>query len=261
MSAGYQALTPKEKETLRLIGRGHDAKSMARHLGLSVHTVNERLRDARRKLDVSSSREAARLLLDSEGPDIEREDPQKLADKLIGEDERAGGAARSGMPGSGTGRASGVAAPVAWLIAGVVIMSVILGILALTAAPQTTGAPPVAQAPAAVPVAETETVRAARAWLQLHDEGRWRETWEGSTAEFRKQNSVESWAAVAEKVRPPMGATISRTAISRDQVPTPPGGAEVVKFRTRFANKGDATETVALVREGVEWKVQGIYID
>ena len=261
MSAGYQALTQKEKETLRLIGRGHDAKSMARHLGLSVHTVNERLRDARRKLDVSSSREAARLLLDTEGADIERGDPQKLADKLIGEDERAEGAAQSGMPGSGTGRASGVAAPVAWLIAGVVIMSVILGILALTAAPQTTGAPAVPQAPAAVPVAETETVRAARSWLQLHDEERWRETWEGSTAEFRKRNSLESWAAVAEKVRPPMGATISRTVISRDQVPTPPSGAEVVKFRTRFANKGDATETVALVREGGEWKVQGIYID
>ena len=58
-----------------------------------------------------------------------------------------------------------------------------------------------------------------------------------------------------------MGATISRTVISRDQVPTPPSGAEVVKFRTRFANKGDATETVALVREGGEWKVAGIYID
>ena len=144
-------------------------------------------------------------------------------------------------------------------------MSVILAILALTAAPQTADAPSVAPAsvgaPAAVPVAETETVRAARAWLQLHDEGRWRETWEGSTAEFRKQNSLESWAKVAETVRPPMGATISRTAISREQVPTPPSGAEIVKFRTRFANKGDATETIALVREGGEWKVQGIYID
>lgn len=60
---GYGSLTDKEKQTLRLILRGHDAKSTARHLGLSVHTVNERLREARRKLAVSSSREAARLLL------------------------------------------------------------------------------------------------------------------------------------------------------------------------------------------------------
>ena len=46
MSAGYQTLSEKEKQTLRLIVRGYDAKSLARHLGLSIHTVNERLRDA-----------------------------------------------------------------------------------------------------------------------------------------------------------------------------------------------------------------------
>ena len=64
------ALTPKEKETLRLILRGHDAKSSARALDLSVHTVNGRLRDARRKLGVTSSKEAARLLLADEGPEF-----------------------------------------------------------------------------------------------------------------------------------------------------------------------------------------------
>ena len=46
MMEGYQALTGKEKEALRLLLNGHDAKSMASHLGLSVHTVYERLRDA-----------------------------------------------------------------------------------------------------------------------------------------------------------------------------------------------------------------------
>jgi DNA-binding CsgD family transcriptional regulator len=65
MTTGYQALTDKEKEkekeTLRLLIGGHDAKSIARALGLSIQTVNERLRDARRKMAVTSSREAARL--------------------------------------------------------------------------------------------------------------------------------------------------------------------------------------------------------
>ncbi len=60
-------LSDKEKQVLRLLLRGHDAKSSARELELSVHTVNERLRDARRKLGVSSSREAARMLHESEG--------------------------------------------------------------------------------------------------------------------------------------------------------------------------------------------------
>src|SRR3546814_1306544 len=77
---GINALTEKEKQTLRLIVRGHDAKSIARNLDLSVHTINERLRDARRKLTVSSSREAARLLFDAEG-----EPPNPSGDTKIGE--------------------------------------------------------------------------------------------------------------------------------------------------------------------------------
>lgn len=66
MTTGLDALTEKEKQTLRLILRGHDAKSAARELALSVHTVKERLRDALRKLGVTSSREAARRLLAEE---------------------------------------------------------------------------------------------------------------------------------------------------------------------------------------------------
>lgn len=256
MSAGLRTLTEKEKQTLRLIVRGHDAKSMARHLGLSVHTVNERLRDARRKLEVSSSRAAARLLLDTEG-----DDPERQADKQIGEAAGGATAAEFAEPDSGAGRAAGVASPVALAIAGVAIMSVILGILALVAAPQSASPPASAGAPAAVAIAETEAVRAARDWLQLHDEGRWRDTWNGTGAQFRRSNSLERWTEVAQSVRPPLGATISRVAISQDDVPAPPAGVQVVKFRTRFANKADALETVSLAREEGKWKVVGIYIE
>lgn len=265
MLAGYQALTEKEKQTLRLIVRGHDAKSMARHLGLSVHTVNERLRDARRKLEVSSSREAARLLLDTEGPDIERGDPQKLADKPIGEAAGAATVTQSDGPDSGTVRAWGVASPVAWLIAGVAIMSVLLGILILAAAPQSSpqsaGQPAPPEASAGAPLAEAEVVRAARDWLVLHDEGRWRECWDATGASFRKMNSLSHWSEVAQQVRPPMGAVISRVAISQELVPAPPAGVEVVKFRTNFANKPDAVETVSLAREDGAWKLVGIFIE
>lgn len=84
MTEGYASLSEKEKETLRLIVRGHDAKSAARQLDLSIHTVNERLRDARRKLSVSSSREAARIVLAAEGAT-----PQFVVDKLFGDAEPA----------------------------------------------------------------------------------------------------------------------------------------------------------------------------
>src|SRR4051794_18509589 len=61
-----QALSDREKAVLRLLAQGHDAKSSARQLGISLNAVNERLRAARRKLEVSSSREAARRLASSE---------------------------------------------------------------------------------------------------------------------------------------------------------------------------------------------------
>ena len=110
MSDGYQALTAKEKEALRLLLNGHDAKSMARLLGLSVHTVNERLRDARRKLGVTSSREAARLLREREG-----QTPELLGDKTFG-DAAPGGLAQvfhQPVQGSGSRRRAG------WIVGGI----------------------------------------------------------------------------------------------------------------------------------------------
>jgi DNA-binding CsgD family transcriptional regulator len=64
--SGVSGLSEREREVLRLLARGHDAKSSAAALGTSIHSVNERLRDARQKLGVSSSREAARILAASE---------------------------------------------------------------------------------------------------------------------------------------------------------------------------------------------------
>lgn len=258
MSAGYQALTEKEKQTLRLIVRGHDAKSMARHLGLSVHTVNERLRDARRKLEVSSSREAARLLLETEG-----DDPENLADKQFGEANPPVAMEHTATSGTGHGRKPRLAAATA----GVVVMSILLAAFALALLPDGTAPsavtnPPSSGETAAQPtIAETAAARSARAWLMLGDEGRWRDGWLATATSFRKANTAEQWAAVAKQVRAPMGDVMSRTLLSQESVPAPPAGVEVVKFRTRFANRADVIETVSLVREGADWKVVGIYVD
>lgn len=73
------SLSEREREALRLLFAGHNAKSAANALGLSVHTVNEPLREARRKLGVSSSREAARLLCATDA-----EVPKFLGHKDIG---------------------------------------------------------------------------------------------------------------------------------------------------------------------------------
>lgn len=60
-------LSAKEIEVLALIARGHDAKSAARELSVSSHTIYQRLRRAREKLGASNSREAARHFFNADG--------------------------------------------------------------------------------------------------------------------------------------------------------------------------------------------------
>lgn len=59
-------LNAREKEALRLLLRGFDVKSCARELGVSPSNITERFRSARLKLEVTSSREAARRLQSAE---------------------------------------------------------------------------------------------------------------------------------------------------------------------------------------------------
>ena len=59
-ATGVASLTDKELEILRLLTAGHTVKSIAVRLGRSETSINERLRDARRKTGVGSSRELAR---------------------------------------------------------------------------------------------------------------------------------------------------------------------------------------------------------
>lgn len=252
---GFGALTEKEKQTLRLIVRGHDAKSTARNLGLSVHTINERLRDARRKMAVSSSREAARLLLEVESGRPSSADPQFFGDVEIGEDAIGARMDQGTAPTIGAGRVD--RRP--WILIGVPLMTLALALLALATIPQmgSTPATPVASRT----ISNSEVVDSARQWLVLVDQGRWDESYRATGASFRQLNTAEVWLAVSEKVRTPLGALISRAFVSQENLPAPPHGYEVVKFRTRFANKSEALETVTLDREDGSWRVVGVTIE
>lgn len=258
MTERYQSLTEKEKQTLRLVVQGYDAKSMARHLGLSVHTINERLRYARRKMAVSSSREAARMLLNRE-----RASPHSLGDKDLGEAGTARAVGQRDAPEGGRkARLS-----LAWVIGGMVIMSLVLATILLSSsspapAPEvaaTNMAPNEAGGSNAV-ASRPEVVQAAREWLALVDEGRWHESWNATGKAFRQLNTSETWASLSAEVRPPLGQVLSRTATGQEAVPAPPHGFQIVRFRTTFANRTDATETVTLEREGEDWKVVGYLI-
>ncbi len=253
MAQGYHALTEKEKQTLRLMLRGHDAKSLARHLDLSVHTVNERLRDARRKLEVSSSREAARLVFDAEGGH-----PQIAADKQMGEAD--GAPARAFTPS--------ITRPAfrsAWVISGVIAMAALFAILMFAAQPQmerVEGTPP---APGSVfsaaPASQAAVEHAARQWLAVVDARNWEASWRETGAAFRKLNTLDAWAKASEQARVPLGEVQSRILLTHDTMPAPPHGYDVVRFRSDFTGKQNAVETVTLEREGSGWRVVGYLID
>ena len=62
----HHILSEREKSVLRLLSRGYDIKAAARELNVSEGNITERLREVRKKLGVSSSREAARIFADFE---------------------------------------------------------------------------------------------------------------------------------------------------------------------------------------------------
>lgn len=253
------ALSEREKETLRLLLAGHDAKSAARELGLSVHTINERLRDSRRKLGVSSSREAARVLAEAE-----RETPGSVGDNSLGDK----GFGVAGKPIDMGRRWQGDGRFLAWLVGGLLVMLTI--IVAAVLSPALSGNGPVdgsraERRPAAATgdAAQSAGAAAALDWAALVDAGRWDDSWRAAAAIFRSQVTAQQWAESVRPVRQPLGAVASRTVQSVTRTTTLPGAPageyEVVLLETSFAQR-TAIETVVMMRENGSWKVSGYFI-
>lgn len=252
MDAALDTLTDKEKETLRLIVRGHDAKSAASALDLSVHTINERLRSARRKLDVTSSREAARLLLESEGAATDT-DPENLGYKHLGDAETPPNADPSSVTAQPDHRA-------VW-IGGIAMITALTLALAL-AAPGPFGAvePDDDQRAAAIAAADAEREAAARQWLALVDRSDWEASHAATASSFRAANTVALWEQASQQVRAPLGAVLSRRLVSVQIVPSDEG-YEAVRFETDFEHRKGVIESLTLRREDGVLRVSGYYID
>ena len=247
MGEGFQDLTEREKEALRLLSGGHDIKSIAADLGLSVHTVNERLREARRKLGTSSSRQAARILGDLEHarPNFPGE-PNFSGDKESGVVHPALPAAshEHSQPASGRGQS------IAWLGGGMLLMSLIIAtavVLFVHQGGQATPPPAPMKIAAAAP-SSSESAASARQWLELVDGQHWQESWNTAGAVFRSHITAEQWATTVQPIRPPMGSVSSRilqTVTKATSLPGAPDGQyEILQFMTSFEKKPAAVETV-----------------
>lgn len=254
MDSVHDLLSAKEKETLRLLLEGHDAKSIARQLDLSVHTINERLRDARRKMGTSSSREAARLLREKEG-----QPPELLGDMRLGD-------ASAGQPTQALPQASspGPMRRAGWII-GVSVMSLALALYAfasLSGSGQSPTVPLAAQsAVLPTPASEAAAIDAARQFLALLDRDDWAASWQATHPSFKLLNTVDWWSQNSRMVRDRIGTLQSRELATVNFTPAPPNGYWTIAFEANYSKKGSAVETLELASEDGAWKVAGISVE
>jgi hypothetical protein len=106
---------------------------------------------------------------------------------------------------------------------------------------------------------------AARTWLADTDRGNAAQSWKNAGQQFRSAITVERWAESMKQVRPPLGALSQRAQLGtqfRKNIPGAPDGEyAIVLFRTTFAKKMDARETLTLEHEpDGAWRVIGYLI-
>lgn len=100
----------------------------------------------------------------------------------------------------------------------------------------------------------------ARSWLGLIDSGKYKESWENSSALFKLKTSESEWIKLITAIRASRGAMSARyiaTAASGKSLSGFPDGEYVVlQFYTTFPEKGLAFETVTLAKTQNEtWQV------
>lgn len=268
MNGSIKDLTDKEKEALRLLLAGHDTKSSAAELDISVHTVNDRLRNARRKLHVSSSREAARILGDAEGV-------------LAGSTPQNSARTSFGIPASDIDEDTAdltnpqPAGPfgLTWLAGGMLTMSIVIAAAIVGVfyfsddGVATTAAHPPAETEAsqATPAPDPESLARAENFLKFVDAGDWKGSWEAAGASFQDEATLEEWIAVIEPAREQIGAFESRKLITVQRTSTLPGAPEgdyeVLQYQSEFAAVDiGAVETLIMVQGAGGWDVAGYFV-
>ena len=112
---------------------------------------------------------------------------------------------------------------------------------------------------------EGEAAEAAKAWLALIDEGRYRESWVKASKYFKNATAKNKWVQMLAAARTPFGKLVSREVKSityKKSLPGAPDGEYVViQFTTSFENKASGIETVTpMLEKDGKWKVSGYYI-
>ena len=112
---------------------------------------------------------------------------------------------------------------------------------------------------------EDEAEAAARAWLEVVDEGRYVQSWGEAAPAFKEAITQDQWLQALASARSPLGDCVSRRRTARrlvDAVPgVPKGPYVVIQFTSEFRKRASAVETItpALGTDG-RWHVSGYFI-
>jgi hypothetical protein len=112
--------------------------------------------------------------------------------------------------------------------------------------------------------AKTDAVAAAEAWLALVDAGNFSQSWKDASTLLQARVTPDAWEKSAKPIHDTLGAVVSRDLSGTELMDTLPGAPDgkyaIVRFKTKFAQKADAVETVTMFREATAWKAAGYFI-
>lgn len=253
-----ESMTEKEKEALRLLLMGHNAKSIAQELNLSVHTVNERFRSARQKLRVTSSREAARILGIHE---------KTIPENLVPSDFGVAASNESSNEFVPQQPRPGVATWLPRLIGVSFMITAIAAAMMFTLAPASLELSNGEQAQQSVRTADSEAVKVASNWLELIDAQKHEESRSAASEWMQSQMSVLLWHDMVDRMREGFGQLQSRTPIRVTRTGEmhnsniPNANYAIVEFNSRFEIGPEIKETVVLVRESGDLRPIEYFLD
>lgn len=113
--------------------------------------------------------------------------------------------------------------------------------------------------------AAKQALAVAESWLALVDGGAYEQSWEEAASLFRKHVEKAEFTKSLNAVREPLGQLDGRvveSAVYATELPGAPDGHYVViQYKTQFANKKNAVETVTpMLDQDGTWRVSGYYI-
>ena len=108
-------------------------------------------------------------------------------------------------------------------------------------------------------------IQAAQSWLALVDAKDYGESWSQAASYFKSNVSKKRWVAMVKGVRGPLGSLktrkVLRATVASNLPGAPDGRYVVIQFKTSFANKKNALETVTpMLETDGAWRVSGYYI-